>query len=34
MYTTKETFDVWNENKRSLHIRDDIDRFYIKPKEI
>lgn len=34
MDTTKETFNVRNEEKRILHTRHDVDWFYVQPREI
>lgn len=34
MDTSKETFDIRNEEKRTLHTRHDINRFYVQPREI
>ena len=34
MYTNKETFDIWNEQKWNLHNRDDVNKFHVQSREI
>jgi len=34
MLLNKEIFDIWNENKKVVNNRNDVDQFYVKPREI